>query len=85
MAEGRDLTKLSAMQGIANWLCKGSGALVVCVIRVDDLAIAADPQLAPCDVESLLEHRAPEFHALLEQQRVEKLAKQDRQREKKAR
>jgi hypothetical protein len=73
------------MQGIARWLCKGSGALVVCVIRVDDLAIAADPQLAPREVEALLEDRAPELHALLEQERAEKLAKQDRQREKKAR
>jgi hypothetical protein len=76
------MTKASAVAGLAEWMRKGSGALMVVVVRVDDLAIAADPQLAPRDTVTLLEDRMPEIHAQLQAARVEWLAKLDRQREK---
>ncbi|QMV19669.1 hypothetical protein GOB94_13950 [Granulicella sp. 5B5] len=87
MGKGLDWAKRKTGQGMAEWIRKsstvgGGGCLCVCVVRVDDLAIAADPLLAPRDVELLLADRAPELHALLESQRKEALAKLDQRNEK---
>lgn len=83
MGQQRDMTSLSAVQGLAEWMRKGSGALMVCVVRVDDLAIAADPHLAPRDVLTLFEDRVTELAATLDAQRRERLAKIDRRNERK--
>ena len=80
-----DLTSTSSLQGSAEWLRKKSGALLVVVIRVDDLAIAADPACAPRESENLLLDRAPELHARLEELRREALAKLDRDRDREQR
>jgi hypothetical protein len=76
--KGRDMTSLSAVQGLAEWLCKGSGALFVLVVRVDDLAIAADPQLKPADTLHLIEDRREEMHAVLAKHRDDAKAKAEK-------
>lgn len=73
-----DLTSGNALQAAAAWLLKKSGALCVVIVRVDDLAVAGDPQLAPRDVLTLLDDRAPHLHETLERERQEALAKLDR-------
>lgn len=75
MAKERDMTSLSAVQGLAEWMRKGSGALFVLVVRVDDLAIAADPLLKPEDTMHLVDDRKEEMHALLAKFRDEARAK----------
>lgn len=84
MANPWDLTKTHSLQAAAGWILKRSGALCVCVIRVDDLAIAGDALLAPRDVLSLLEDRAAELHATLEAERQALREKTTRQAEKAA-
>jgi hypothetical protein len=70
----------SSLQAAAAWALKkaGDGALVVVIVRVDDLAIAGDPKLAPRDVMNLLEHRAPELSARLQDLRQAEIAKNDK-------
>lgn len=77
-----DMTKLSALEGFCEWIRKGSGALMVVAIRVDDCAIVADPVLAPRDTVTLLETRMDEIHAKLQQQRVAWQEKEARRRAK---
>ena len=48
MSDNRDYTKTGTIQGLAEWMqskagAGGGGCLFVCVVRVDDLAIAGDP------------------------------------------
>lgn len=81
MAKERDMTSLSAVQGLAEWMRKGSGALFVLVVRVDDLAIAADPLLKPEDTMHLVDDRKEEMHALLAMLRREARAKLEKKKE----
>lgn len=76
-----DLTSTSALQSAATWLLKKAGAMLVVIVRVDDLAISADPQLAPRDSAHLLEDRMPEIHSILQAEREEARAKADRARD----
>jgi hypothetical protein len=90
MADNRDWSKTGTIQGMAEWLRKqgaagGGGCLFVCVVRVDDLAIAADPQLAPRDLLALFEDRLPELRARLEAERKERQDVIDRRNERAAR
>jgi hypothetical protein len=82
--KGWDLTSTNSLQGAAKWLLKlaGGSALVVIVVRVDDLAIAADPLVSPRDTLGLLADRYPELHDTLQAERVKELEKRDRQRAK---
>jgi hypothetical protein len=64
-----ELTSNGALQAAAAWLLKKSGALLVVIVRVDDLAIAADPLCAPRESQRLLEDRMPELHERLERER----------------
>lgn len=82
MAEKRawDLTTTNALQAAATWLLRKSGALLVCVVRVDDLAIAGDPKLAPRDVLTVLDDRLVMLHERLQESRREALAKADKAR-----
>jgi hypothetical protein len=75
-----DLTSESAIQAAAEWIRKKSGALLVCVVRVDDLAISADSALAPRDSENLLEDRMPALHARLQEERTKARELADRKR-----
>lgn len=85
--DGWDLTSTNSLQGAARWILNNAGkdALTVVVIRVDDLAIAADPLVAPGDIIALLEDRQHELAAKLLAERKEYLAKQDRARKKEGR
>jgi hypothetical protein len=78
--KGWDLTSTNSLQGAARWMLKNAGpdALAAVIIRVDDLAIAADPLVAPRDTMALLEDRYPELVARLNEERLEALAKIDR-------
>jgi hypothetical protein len=49
-----------------------------------DLAVAADPQLAPRDSVNLIEHRETEIWDRLKEQRAEELALADRKRSREA-
>ena len=85
MARDWDLTSASAIQAAAVWLQKKSGSLLVVIVRVDDLAVAADPQLAPRDSVNLIEDREMEIWERLKEQRAEELAMADRKRGREAR
>lgn len=80
--QGWDLTSTSSLQGAARWMLKnaGPGGLVAIIIRVDDLAIAADPLVAPRDTLALIEDRFEELHATLQAERKAELAKIDRKK-----
>jgi hypothetical protein len=75
-----DLSGNHALQSMTEWLRKKSGALLVCVVRVDDLAISADPQLAPRDSQNLLEDRMPALHDRLQEERKKARELADRKR-----
>ena len=75
-----DLTSNNALQAAAKWLLEKSGALLVVIIRVDDLAIAADPGCAPRESQNLIEDRLPELHERLERERVAARELADRKR-----
>jgi hypothetical protein len=80
-----DLTSNNALQAAAKWLLEKSGALLVVIIRVDDLAIAADPGCAPRESHNLIEDRIAELHERLERERhaARELADRKRVREEK--
>ena len=44
MAKGWDLTSLNSLKSAAEWIRSGSGALLVLVVRADDVAFAVDPE-----------------------------------------
>lgn len=81
MAREWDLTSVNALQSAAVWMLKKAGALMVVVIRVDDLAVSADPMLAPRDSQALLEDRMPQIHETLQREREEARALAERKRE----
>ena len=77
-----DLTSNNALQAAAKWLLGKSGALLVVIIRVDDLAIAADPGCAPRESQNLIEDRMAELHDRLERERQAARELADRKRAK---
>ena len=55
MSEGtRDLTKRSAVAGLAAWLGKGSGAIVVMVLRAEDHVFYVDPKCSAVDAADVV-------------------------------
>lgn len=68
--KGWDLTSLSSLQSAAEWIRKGSGGLLVLVVRAEDIAFAVDPQIAPADAKDMVEFVMPSVQAQLEQQRM---------------
>ena len=57
----RDWTKTGTIVALAEWIQKSGGALAGVVIRVDDAALAIDPELMPKDVQELLNDRLPDL------------------------
>jgi len=80
MAREWDLTSNNALQAAAKWLLEKSGALLVVIIRVDDLAIAADLGCAPRESQNLIDDRMPELHARLTEERSKAQGVIDRKR-----
>ena len=67
-----DWTKTGTIVAYAEWLREKSGALAVVIVRRDDAALAADPQLAAEDARELVEARVSLLADDLEAARREK-------------
>lgn len=67
--KGWDLTSLHSLDAGAEWLRNRAGALLVLVVRADDVAVAVDPAIAPRDAAAMVEAAMPEIHARLESDR----------------
>ncbi|WP_420239235.1 hypothetical protein ACOBR2_06545 [Telmatobacter bradus] len=72
MGKGPDWRKTGTIVAYADWLRKRSGALAVVVVRRDDAALAADPDLAPADAQSLVAERVADLARDLPAARAEK-------------
>ena len=67
-----DLTSQHALEGACEWIRKRSGALMVVAIRVDDSALAVDPDLATKEVLPRLEFEMFDLAETLQKQRAAK-------------
>ncbi len=57
-----DLTSLHSLEGAAEWIRKKSGALLVLVVRADDVAFAVDSLIPRCaDALTMVEVAMPEL------------------------
>jgi hypothetical protein len=54
-AKGWDLTSLHSLEGAAEWIRKNSGALLVLVVRAEDVALAVDKEVAGGDARDMVE------------------------------
>lgn len=81
--KGWDLTSLRSLESASEWIRKGSGALLVLVVRAEDIAFAVDGQIAPKDARDMVEYVMPNVQEQLEQARVEQLRARDLAAEKK--
>ena len=75
MSKGWDLTSLHSLEGAAEWIRKNSGALLVLVVRAEDVAFAVDAQVAPADARDMVEIVMPGAMARLESERLEAKAR----------
>ena len=69
MSKGWDLTSLHSLDSAVEWVRKGSGALLVLVVRAEDVAFAVDPAIAAKDAAALVEAAMPEVGARLKELR----------------
>ena len=67
-----DLTSTHAMGAAAEWLRKRGDAVVVVVIRANDVAFSVDPRCTPLDAVHLLQAELPALLRQLELDRVRK-------------
>jgi hypothetical protein len=79
-SKGWDLTSLHSLEGAAEWIRKNSDALLVLVVRAEDVAFAVDPQVSPSSAVEMVELVMPNAMIRLEQMRI---AARDRAAEKK--
>lgn len=71
--KGWDLTSQHSLEGAAEWIRKNSGALMVLVVRPEDVALAVDPWIAAKDISTMVEVAMPEVQSrLAEKRRTEK-------------
>lgn len=68
--KGWDLTSLHSLEGAAEWIRKNSGALLVLVVRAEDVAFAVDKDVAPAAAVDMVELVMPDAMHRLEQQRI---------------
>ena len=71
MSKGWDLTSLHSLESAAEWIRKGSGALLVLVVRPNDIAFAVHPEVRPKDAIEMVELVLPETQIGLERRREE--------------
>lgn len=78
MAQGSkwDLTTTAGMSRAASWLRKSGDAVVVVVIRAEDVAFSVDPRVVPRDAIELLKNELP---ALMEHLQADRAKKKGRQ------
>jgi hypothetical protein len=75
VSKGWDLTSLNSLQSAAKWVREGSGALLVLVVRAEDVAFAVDEQIAPSDALTMVEVAMPDAMRRLEEMRLEAKAR----------
>lgn len=68
--KGWDLTSRHSLEAAVEWVRKGSGALLVLVVRAEDVAFAVDAAIAPRDALDMVDAAMPEIAGSLEAQRV---------------
>jgi len=67
--KGWDLTSARSLDAAAEWVRKRAEAVLVVVIRGEDVAFALDHAVAPKDALTMVEVAMPELAAKLEAQR----------------
>lgn len=65
-----DLASLHSLEGAAEWIRKKSGALLVLVVRPEDIAFAVDSQIAPLAAREMVEFVMPDVQVQLDMQRA---------------
>ena len=77
MAKGKgwDLTSLHSAEAAAEWIRKGAGALLVLVVRPEDIAFAVDPEIAPAAARDMVEWVLPQGQEQLEAKRLARKVK----------
>ena len=68
--KGWDLTSLHSLEGAAEWIRKNSGALLVLVVRAEDVAFAVDLDVAPKAAVDMVGLVMPDAMHRLEQKRI---------------
>lgn len=68
----QDLTTTSGISKAAAWLRKGGDAVIVVVIRAEDVAFSVDPRVAPRDAVDLVRRELPELLMHLQLERDKK-------------
>lgn len=53
--KGWDLASLHSCESGAEWIRKNAGALLVLVVRAEDVAFALDPLIAPQDARDMVD------------------------------
>lgn len=74
--KGWDLTSLHSLEGAAEWIRKNSCALLVLVVRSEDVAFAVANDVAPADARDMVEIVMPGAMARLNEARLEAKARQ---------
>jgi len=69
---GWDLTSKRSLDSCAEWVRKGSGAILVLVIRGEDMSFAVDGRLRPLDAITMVELVLPELETQLAEERARK-------------
>ncbi len=67
-----DLTATSSMSAAAEWLRKRGDAIVVLVIRAQDVAFSVDPLCSPRDAAELVKQELPQLRDQLLLQRLKR-------------
>jgi hypothetical protein len=73
--KGWDLTSTHSLEGAVEWIRKGSGALLVLVVRAEDVAFAVDGKVSPSDAVAMVEVVMPGAMARLDEMRKETKAR----------
>jgi hypothetical protein len=68
--KGWDLSSLHSLEGGADWIRKNSGAVLVLVVRGEDVAFSVDARVAPAAAREMVECVLPEAAEQLNQRRI---------------
>ena len=71
-----NLSTTSGMSSAAAWLRKSGDAVVVVVIRAEDVAFSVDPRVTPRDAIDLLKQELPALMEHLQADRAKKRGQQ---------
>jgi hypothetical protein len=68
--KGWDLSSQHSLEGAAEWIRKNSGAVLVLVVRGEDVAFSVDARVAPAAAREMVECVLPGAAEQLNQRRV---------------